>query len=127
MRMSEIKRGIKVYDIDGEEMGVSKESARRAVLQTSFSRMVLSFPIFILPGVTMAMFERFGMIPKARVPKTLLEVTVIAFALWIALPISVSLFPQRGSVRASEMEQEFRTMTNSKGKVVDTFYYNKGL
>lgn len=75
----------------------------------------------------MALFEKFGMIPKARGPKTLLEVSVIAFALWIALPISVSLFPQKGSVRANEIEQEFRTMTNSKGRHVETYYYNKGL
>jgi hypothetical protein len=89
--------------------------------------MVLSFPIFIIPGVTMAMFEKFGMIPRARGPKTLLEVSVIAFALWIALPISVSLFPQRGSLKASEIEQEFREMKNSKGKHVEVYYYNKGL
>ena len=102
--MGEIKRGIKIYDEVGEEMGVSKESARKAVLQTSFSRMVLSFPIFIIPGVSMAMFEKFGLIPKSKAPKTLLEVSVIAFALWIALPISVSLFPQRGVVKANEIE-----------------------
>jgi len=89
--------------------------------------MVLSFPIFILPGVSMAMFERFGMIPKSRTPKTILEVSVIAFALWIALPISVSLFPQRGSVKANEIEEEFKELRNSKGRQVDTFYYNKGL
>lgn len=127
MRMGEIKRGIKIYDEQGECMGISKESARRAVLQTSFSRMVLSFPIFIIPGVSMAMFEKFGLIPKRRAPKTVLEIGVIAFSLWIALPLSVSLFPQKGSVKASEIEQEFREVRNSQGKYVETYYYNKGL
>ena len=32
MRMGEIKRGIKVYDEEGEEMGISKVSANKAVL-----------------------------------------------------------------------------------------------
>ena len=32
MRMSEMDRGIKIYDKDGEEMGISKECARKAVL-----------------------------------------------------------------------------------------------
>jgi hypothetical protein len=53
MRMGEMSRGIKIYDEEGEYMGISKESARKAVIQTSFSRMVLSGPIFIIPGVAM--------------------------------------------------------------------------
>jgi hypothetical protein len=68
-----------------------------------------------------------GLIPKSRGPKTILELGVIAFSLWIALPISVSLFPQRGEIKASEIEAEFRDIKNGKGKIVDTFYYNKGL
>ena len=32
MRMGEIKRGIKIYDEEGEEMGISKTSANKAVL-----------------------------------------------------------------------------------------------
>jgi hypothetical protein len=32
MRMGEIKKGIKIFDEEGEYMGISKESARKAVL-----------------------------------------------------------------------------------------------
>lgn len=127
MRMGETKRGIKIYDEEGECRGISQECARKAVLQTSFSRMALSFPIFILPGVSMALLDRFGMIPKARIPKTALELGVIAFSLWIALPISVSLFPPRGEVKNTEIEQEFREVRNSHGKLIERYYYNKGL
>jgi len=52
----------------------------------------------------MALLDRFKMIPKAKGPKTLLECSVIAFSLWIALPISVSLFPPRGEVKNTEIE-----------------------
>lgn len=69
--------------------------------------MVLSGPIFILPGLSMFMLDKFGMIPKARGPKTILELTVIAFSLYVALPLSVSLFPQRGEISANEIEPEF--------------------
>jgi hypothetical protein len=85
-------------------MGISKECARKAVLQTSFSRMALSFPIFILPGVSMALLDKAGLIPRSRGPKTILELAVISFALWIALPISVSLFPPKGEVKSTEIE-----------------------
>ncbi len=63
----------------------------------------------------MALVDKAGLIPKARVPKTMLELTVIGLALWIALPVSVSLFPPKGEVKASEIEPEFRRLTNSKG------------
>ena len=127
MRMGEMERGIKVFDADGESVGVSKECARRAVLQTAFSRTVLSFPIFILPGVSMALIDKAGLLPRARAPKTLLELSVIAFALWVALPISVSLFPPTGEAKSAEIEPEFRELRNAKGQIVDRVYYNKGL
>lgn len=108
-------------------MGVSKECARKAVLQTSFSRMALSFPIFIFPGVSMALLDKAGLMPKSRGPKTIVDLSVISFALWIALPISVSLFPPRGQAKNTEIEAEFREMRNSRGELVTSFYYNKGL
>jgi hypothetical protein len=69
--------------------------------------MALSFPIFILPGVSMAVLDKMKLIPKAKAPKTLLECTVIAFSLWIALPLSVSLFPPKGELKGTEIEPEF--------------------
>lgn len=104
MRMGEMSRGIKIYDEDGECMGISKKCAEKAVVQTSFSRMALSFPIFILPGVSMALLDKLKLIPKSRAPKTILELGVITFSLWIALPLSVSLFPPKGEVKNTEIE-----------------------
>ena len=105
MRMGEMERGIKVFDeASGEEMGISKNAARKAVIQTASSRIVLSFPTFCIPGVAMAVLDRLGMIPKARVPKTILDIGVIGVALYIALPFSVSLFPQKGTINAELME-----------------------
>ena len=89
--------------------------------------MALSFPIFILPGVSMALLDRFKMIPKSKTPKTILELSVISFSLWIALPISVSLFPPRGEVKGIEIEPQYATMKNSRGEVVEKYFYNKGL
>lgn len=127
MRMGEMKRGIKIQDIHGEEMGISKKSAEKAVVQTSFSRMVLSGPIFLLPGISMFFLDKMGLIPKAKAAKTILELTVISLSLWVALPLSVSLFPQRGDIAASEIEPEFNNRTNSRGEVITRYYYNKGL
>lgn len=78
--------------------------------------MVLSGPIFILPGVSMFLLDKAGLIPKAKIPKTILELFVIAASLYVALPISVSLFPQRGEItKLDEIEEEFRDIKNSRG------------
>jgi hypothetical protein len=89
--------------------------------------MVLSGPIFIIPGLSMFLLDSVGLIPKSRAPKTVLELTVIALSLYVALPLSVSLFPQRGEIDANEIEPEFREMRNSKGQLITRYYYNKGL
>lgn len=75
----------------------------------------------------MLLLDKARLIPKSRGPKTILELSVIAFALWIAMPLSVSLFPQKGDIKADLLEEEFRNKTNSKGQVVQRYYYNKGL
>ncbi len=127
MRMGEMKRGIKIQDEEGNEMGISKKSAEKAVMQTSLSRLILSAPTFILPGVSMFVLDKLGLIPKSRAPRTVLELVVISLALWTALPVSVSLFPQRGEINANEIEDEFRDRRNAKGQLIEKYYYNKGL
>jgi tricarboxylate carrier len=127
MRMGEMKRGITITDENGEDMGISKKSAEKAVIQTSASRLILSAPTFIIPGLAMFMLDKAGLIPRARVPKTILDLTVISLALYLALPISVSMFPQRGVISAKEIEEEFVGKRNSRGEEVHTYYYNKGL
>jgi hypothetical protein len=128
MRMGEMDKGIKIYDeITGEEMGISKDCARSAVLQTAGSRILLSAPTFIIPGVTMFFIDKLGLLPVKKVPRTILDLAVIGFALGNALPLSVSLFPQRGEISASKLEPEFRNLTNSRGQHVEKYFYNKGL
>jgi hypothetical protein len=75
----------------------------------------------------MFLLDKAGLIPKARGPKTILDLTVISIALYLALPVSVSMFPQRGEISAKEIEEEFIGRRNSRGEEVHTYYYNKGL
>jgi hypothetical protein len=63
----------------------------------------------------MFLLDRVGLIPKSKIPRTALELAVIAMSLYVALPLSVSLFPQRGEINANEIEPEFATRTNAKG------------
>jgi hypothetical protein len=63
----------------------------------------------------MFLLDRVGLLPKSKIPRTALELAVIAMSLYVALPLSVSLFPQRGEINANEIEPEFATRTNAKG------------
>ena len=82
MRMGELNKGIKVFDEHNEDMGISKVCASKAVYQTAFSRLILSAPTFVIPGVTMFLLDKVGMIPKGKVARTALEIGVLSFALW---------------------------------------------
>jgi hypothetical protein len=55
----------------------SKVCAKTAVIKTAFSRIILSMPTFCIPGVAMFLLDRFGLTPKAKDPKTILELTAI--------------------------------------------------
>jgi hypothetical protein len=82
------------------------------------SRLILSAPTFIIPGVSMFLLDSMGLIPKSKAPRTLLELVVISCALYLALPLSVSLFPPRGEINANEIEPEFHQRSNSKGQLI---------
>lgn len=117
MRMSEMKQGIAIYNEDEEYIGISKKSAEKAVIQTALSRTILPMPVFFIPGISMFLLDKMGLIPSAKVPKTILELSVLAVALWVALPLSVSLFPQKGEISVNDVEPEFRNIMSTKGTV----------
>ena len=65
MRKSELTTGIDVLDPKDPTVvvGKSKVAAKAAVFETSFSRVVLTFPIFF-PSVALYAVERINLMPK---------------------------------------------------------------
>jgi len=128
MRRSEMFKGIKVSTEEGIEMGVSKKCAEKAVIQTALSRILLSLPTFALPGIAVMILDRMNMIPVHRGKKVALDIFILTIALCNSVPLSVSMFPQRGEIRAQDMEEEFRCMKDPEsGEIITKFYYNKGM
>ena len=127
MRMGEMRRGIKVFDELGDEIGISKVCAKEAVVQTASSRIALAFPIIMLPGVGMYSLDRMKLIPRNKALRTIQELSVVGLALWVALPLSVSLFPQKGEILAEKLEDEFKGLKSKNGEVIERYTYNKGL
>ena len=102
-----MEKGIDVLDKETHEpYGKSVISAKKAVLQTATSRIFLVMTIFIPPGILVAM-EKLKLMPKARLPKLSVEISLLALELYIAVPLGLALFPQYGSLKADELEPEF--------------------
>ncbi len=68
-----------------------------------------------------------NMMPRNFYLRTLLEVTFIAMELYVALPLGIAIYPQRGAIKASDIEEEFRNIKDFEGQPIHNFYFNKGL
>jgi len=118
-----MQQGIDVINPEtGEivDVGKSKLCARRAVEQTALSRIFLNVTIF-LPPLALVAIERARMMPKNFYLKSLLEGTMIVGELYLAVPTGIAMFPQRGTILASELEPEFREIKSSHGDFVKEF------
>eukprot|EP00118_Oscarella_pearsei_P015043 m.132987 g.132987 ORF g.132987 m.132987 type:complete len:323 (+) comp38092_c0_seq1:178-1146(+) len=122
MRMHEAGTGIEVYDKDKQVVGVSKIAAKKAIYQTALTRAFLPLPILVLPPLAMTLLERTSLLhknPRLNFPFQVLTVTA---AFGLALPLAISLFPQEGQIKKSDLEKELQEKSAE-----EILYYNKGL
>jgi len=121
MRFNEIQHGIEITDHNGVVMGQSKKAGQKAVLETAFSRVVLPIPILLFPGFIMRRLAAMSFVKARPFLVTPLNLSVITFFLWAALPAACGLFPQKSSIKAGQLEPEFQKMG------IESFWYNRGL
>lgn len=75
----------------GESYGKSKKCANTAVMQTSISRIFLVLTIFVPPFILLAL-EKQRLIPKNRVLKFGLDLSLLTFELYFAVPLGLALY-----------------------------------
>eukprot|EP00055_Hartaetosiga_balthica_P006474 m.20293 g.20293 ORF g.20293 m.20293 type:complete len:329 (+) comp5235_c0_seq1:165-1151(+) len=127
MRRSELSTGITVHDEEGTKHGASKAAAKSAILQTLVTRVILPAPLLIIPPVAMILINKTPILkrfPRLALP---IESAVCVIAFVFGLPFAISMFPQVGTINASEMEPEFQNLKDSKGNPINAFFFNKGL
>lgn len=102
----------------------SSIAARKAVIQTCVSRLLLQVPVFLFPPVV-------GMLPPIRrlldaLPKWTLaiETLILIIGFGYGLPATIALFPQTGTIRRGALEPVFQQGAADKNEAL---YYNKGL
>ncbi|MCJ1250762.1 hypothetical protein MMC30_007990 [Trapelia coarctata] len=137
MRGEEIRQGIDVYPVLGEEeklqreieggevksLGKSKKAATLAVGETALSRVLNATPIMILPPLILVRLQRTEWL-KLR-PRLVLPVNLglILTTSIFALPLALAAFPQRQEVQAQTLEKEFWDRGGREGKVE----FNRGI
>jgi len=121
MRMAETQKGIDVYSDEEckQKVGVSKECAKSAVMETAFSRSAMSSSTCVIPAVLIASLSAIGFAPKGQAMKNLKEIGCVTIGLAIGLPMSVSIFPPISVKKGDTLEAEFKSH--------DNIYFSKGL
>jgi len=140
MRGEEIRKGIDIYPVlseadkaklaqEGksessvESLGKSKKAATLAVSETAISRVLNSSPIMVIPPLILVRLQKQEWLKKN--PRLTLPVNLglILTTSLFALPLALAAFPQRQSVDASTLEEEFWSKGGDGGKVV----FNRGI
>lgn len=140
MRGEEIRQGIDVYPVLSEadkeklalegksessvpSLGKSKKAATLAVGETALSRVFNSTPVMAIPALALVSLQKQSWLAKN--PRLTLPVNLglIFTTSILALPIALGAFPQRQSVDAHSLEEEFWGKGGDGGKVV----FNRGI
>jgi len=93
MRGSEMKKGIHIFDVNNlkEPVAQSKTAARKAVLQTAVSRIVMALPIF-WPALAMLGIDVAGIMPRGY-GLGALQGVLICSQLFFAASFGAAAFP----------------------------------
>ena len=115
MRQTEIRKGINVLHPETKEtIGVSKNCAHKAVLQTAITRILFNVTIFLPPIAIMGM-ERMRLMPKNWYARNLVEAVFFASELYICVPLGIAAYPREGKIRVEELEDEFADVRSKEG------------
>ncbi|GCE98862.1 putative alpha-isopropylmalate carrier [Zygosaccharomyces mellis] len=123
MRGNEIKRGISVYDQEGQELGKSKRAAWIAVGETALSRVINATPIMVIPPLLLVRLQRGMLRGKSFGWQTAANFGIIAATSFTVLPFALAVFPQKQAIHSSKLEPELRG-DRSEHKLV---YFNRGM
>lgn len=127
MRGSEIRKGISVYDSNGDEVGKSKRAALFAVGETAFSRITNATPIMVIPPLILVRLQKTVLKGKSVAVQTAANLGVILVTSFIALPFALAVFPQYQSISVSKLEPELANKLDSNKKPIETVYFNRGI
>lgn len=127
MRQTELNKGINVINPEtNQPLGLSKKCAEVAVYNTAVSRFGMAAPLFI-PAILFFAFDKIKMVPTQKHARILFEMGLCFLNCYMAVPLSVAMFPKYGKISAAEIEAEFHNIPGKDGQPIKEFIYNKGM
>lgn len=127
MRGNEIRKGISVFDSNGDEVGKSKKAAVLAVGETALSRVINATPVMVVPPLILVRLQRGLLKGKSFGVQTIASLGVIAGTAFVALPFALALFPQRQAIHLNKLEADLQGKKDNNGKNIDVVYFNRGM
>ncbi|KAG7806141.1 hypothetical protein KL921_005118 [Ogataea angusta] len=127
MRSEEIKKGISVFDKDGNELGTSKRAAVQAVGETAASRVINATPIMVIPPLLLVRMQKTILKGKGPAIQNLANIGLITATSFLVLPFALAVFPQRREVSVSQLEDKFHGLKNKNGEDIATVQFNRGI
>lgn len=122
VRSEEPENGIKVFDSEGKAVGLSRAAGEKAVRETALSRAALLGTAAAGPNLLLALLQRSGFFQRRSLLLAPLRPFSVVFILGLMVPVSFSLFPQLGTIKKENLEEELRA------SAVDGYlYYHRGL
>ncbi|XP_037540615.1 sideroflexin-4 [Nematolebias whitei] len=122
IRSEESVTGIQLFDQSGNPIGFSRAAGDKAVRETALSRAVLFGTTAAVPNLLVLLLRRtrwFRRTPLLLTPCYYLSTGLV---LSMMVPLSFSLFPQLGSIRREQVEEELLA-----GAAGEEFFFHRGL
>ncbi len=128
VRRKELKDGIAVFSpYSGHYLGRSRVAGSQAIFRTGFSRVMIGLSLMAYPFIWLALRQseylratRFGL------RGALLVAHGLSFWFWFIF--SLSIFPRIGTIKATELESQFRHLKDPvTHQRLTHFLYNRGL
>lgn len=107
MRWKE-SQGVKVYDKDLNEIGMSSVAGKCTLKSMALSRMLLSCCCLAIPMTLVSVAGMFSFYRRSIVMKNLMDAIFVATGLTLGLPISVALFDNNLKIQGKLLEEQFR-------------------
>ena len=100
-----------------------------SITKTVLSRYIILpvFPLLLPPLAMFALRTAAPAIKAGSIAAIAAESTLVASSLFFALPYAIAIFPQEIEIPVSELEPEFRDLTDSSGAPLKYVVCNKGL
>lgn len=129
MRRMELRRGIDVVDEAGQVVGRSVAAAQKALAETALTRVLLPVPVLVCSPLLMLAIERsFPALTRRPAAKVAVQASVVTLTFLFGLPLSLSIFRERGEILVRDLEPSLAEQVASlRDPPIQRLHYNKGL